>query len=86
MIAFNDSTKIKQTIVTSQSDRKYIENFERQVDMLCGMVKEMFTENKVMLLSPVLRELIANKGREVDEMRKQLHGRLCADNLGEDFK
>ena len=79
-------TKIKQTIDTSVSDREFVANFDKQLAMLTGMVEEMFVENKHCLLSPVMRQLMADKGREVNAIRQKLAGRLCADNPGENFK
>lgn len=77
--------KIRQTIDTSESDRMFVERFMHEVHMLAGMVKEMFVEEKVLLLSPIMRELIADKARLVADMRLTLQNHVCADNLGKDF-
>lgn len=85
-IVLNDNTKIRRTILTSPSDYKFVEEFEHQLEMLTGMVNEMFVEEKQLLLSPIMIELIAEKAKLVKQYLSKLHNHLCTDNLGEDFK
>lgn len=78
--------KIRQTVDTSESDREYVREFENDVAMLCGMVQEMFIENKAMLLSPVLRDLIIEKAARTQVKLRKLQNKLAADNPCDDFK
>lgn len=86
MIALNKDTQVRQTIVTCDQDREYIKRFEHELWMLTGMVVEMVEEHPSYLLSPIMRESLARKAKEVAAMRDQLLNKLCADNLNEPFK
>lgn len=78
--------KIRQTVDTSESDRVYVCELEKQIDMLTGMVEECFVENKQWLLSPIMRELVIEKGRKVAKMMMKAKGRLVIDNPCDDLK
>jgi len=65
-----------------QGDAVWVRDFEHDIEMLCGMVQEAFVENKLYLLSPVLRELMAEKGRKVAGKLSSVKGRLHVDNSG----
>lgn len=74
--------RVRQIIDTYASDREWVRNFEHQVGMLIGMVEEMFETNRVLLLSPVMRELVLDKGREVGRMLDKVRHILAVDNPG----
>ncbi len=64
-------------------DRESIEKFEHTLSILTGMVEEAIVINPVYLLSPVLRECLRDKAREVKKMHDKIKGRIVVDNLGE---
>ncbi len=69
-------------IVEQPTDNKYMEDFREELRMLCGMVQEMMTHDRGMLLSPVMRESLLRVAIRVQEMTDILPGRLHVDNLG----
>jgi hypothetical protein len=80
------SQKFKRTLDTSQADCRFVEEFERQVAMLAGMVHEAIEVTPTYLRSPIMRKLLSDKAREVAGLLRPLRGRLAADNPGEDLK
>lgn len=78
--------KVRQTIDTSEADRKYVARFEEAVKDLCDGCVEMMETNPSFLLSPVFRKMMADSARRVREMADRLSNRLRADNPGEDFQ
>jgi hypothetical protein len=72
----------RRTCDIQNGDEKWVEEFEHQIDMLCGMVHEMMVEDKVMLLSPVMRELLIEKAKLVLEKARLVRRRIVIDNLG----
>ena len=73
----------KVTCEYQDGDDKWLREFEHEIEMLTGMVEEAFVENKVYLLSPVMREMMANKGQKVRKMLDRVRAYLYVDNLGE---
>ncbi len=71
------------TVETSQKGEELLEEYKNEVDMLVGMVIEMFGENKASLLSPVMRKLMLEKGKSVDSLRSKLHPYLHVDYLND---
>lgn len=78
--------KRRITIDTSTEDITFIETFKKDLEMLTGMCNEMFVENKVMLLSPVLRELLSDKAVVVKNKFDKIKWRLYVDNPGENLQ
>lgn len=79
--------KERQIIDTCESDRKWLEEHGETIDMLTGMVEELFVENKAMLLSPVMRQLLIDKARLVSMQRQVFVGqRYLIDNPGESLR
>jgi hypothetical protein len=68
---------------TGPEDEQFLNNFSEQVAMLTGMVKEIIEEEPRMLLSPVMRRMLADKAREVESLHAPLRGRLVVDNPGQ---
>ena len=60
-------------------DREFLEEFEKELRSLTGMVEEMFVTTPAILLSPIYREMMAEKARHVHRMQT----RLVIDNPGE---
>lgn len=79
-------SKIQQTVCTSVADRQYIEQFEFQVDMLIGLVLEAVEISPAMLLSPVIRQLLVEKAKQVRSMFDTIKRRIAVDNPGDDLK
>lgn len=78
--------KTQRIIATCKEDVEYLDKLEHQIEMLTGMVIEMVKEHPSYLLSPVMRELLADKAVLVKGMMDQVHNHLCADNLGDPFR
>jgi hypothetical protein len=73
-------SKSKRICDTNAEDYKFLEKFEDELDMLTGMCAEMLETNKVLLLSPVMREMLAEKAKLVASMRRKLMFKLVVDN------
>lgn len=65
---------------TCDEDQAFLEKYNEQVDMLYGMVQEMVRESTHLLLSPVMRRMLAEKADEVQSMHRPLRMRLRIDN------
>lgn len=72
----------KITCDIQDGDEAWTDAFVKDIEMLCGLTQEMFEENKVLLLSPIFRDLIAAKGRDVADRLKTAKHRLYIDNPG----
>lgn len=68
------------TVDESEEDQKFVEQFIIDLDMLLGITKEMFVENKAMLLSPYLRQCIIDKAKAVKGRWDQIKTRVHVDN------
>lgn len=75
-------THNKQICDVQPEDVEFLKNFEDELRMLTGMIEEMFVTNSVCLLSPVMRDLMIEKGRKVESMHDRLRHRLVIDNPG----
>lgn len=64
----------------SDDDRKFMEEFKSQLDMLIGMTEECFVTHTVYLLSPCLRNMMADKGKCVKQMWDKIKYRIHVDN------
>ncbi len=80
------SKHYRRTIDVNKEDVELLERFIESVKMLTGLTEEAFVTNKTYLLSPILRKIIADKGREVDKLCGKLSLKLCVDNPGEPIK
>lgn len=78
-------TKIKQTVDTSVSDREFVKKLEKRIETLAGMVIEAVKENPQYLLSPIMREMLAEKAVEVQILMRKVKGRIVVDNPGENL-
>lgn len=63
-------------------DVKFLAKFNEQLQMLTGMVKEIIEDEPRMILSPVMRRMLADKAKEVESLHAPLRQRLCVDNPG----
>lgn len=72
----------RRTCDQMEGDEKWIEEFEDALHMLTGMVEEAFVATPQYLLSPILRQSIRDKGRQVAEMHRKITRRIVVDNLG----
>ncbi len=72
----------RRTCDVCQADLKFLERFNEQVQMLTGMVKEIIEDEPRMILSPVMRRMLADKAKEVESLHAPLRQRLCVDNPG----
>ena len=77
------NTKSKRICDVNTHDEKFAETFLHQVNSLSEMVIEMMEDNKGLVLSPVFRRMLADKAREVENMRAKLTYRLVIDNPGD---
>ena len=73
----------KRICDTQKEDIEFLSKFEGDLEMLTGMVEEMFVQTPSVLLSPVMRQLIIDKARDVKKMHENLRYRLVIDNPGE---
>ena len=79
-----EKRKYRQRICdTCEEDTQFLANFNDQLKMLTGMVVEIIETEPRMLLSPVMRQLLLSKAKQVDAMHGPLALRLCVDNPGE---
>ncbi len=73
----------KRTIDVQDGDEQWVLDFERDISLVCGLIEEVMHENKVLLLSPVFREMIVDHGRRLHDKLRKVSRRLCVDNLGD---
>lgn len=79
-------TKRRIAINFNEEDSAYLERFEDNLEMLCGMVTEMFEVDTRLLLSPVMRRLLVEKAELVGRLHGPLRYRLRVDNPGPPLK
>jgi len=77
---------IKRHIDYYAEDTVFLADFEKQVETLTGLVTEMLETNKVLVLSPVMREMVVDKAKEVLSKLNAVKWKLCVDNLNEPLK
>lgn len=71
---------------TCDEDEDFLNEYQKAVEMLYGMVIEMMTENPATVLSPLFRKMLADKAREVKSMHDPLSLYMRVDNLGNPIK
>lgn len=76
----------RRIIDVQVGDPEWVSQLEKDLHNLCGLVEEAFQENRVLLLSPVCREMIRDRGREVQAKLDKVRNRLCVDNPNEPLK
>lgn len=74
------SDTFKATIEFTKSDADYLNAYKQAVELLYGVVIEMLTTERTVLLSPVFREIVLDKAREVEQKHRAIHVMLCVDN------
>jgi len=67
-------------------DQEWVSQLEEELHNLCSLVEEAFHNNKAMLLSPMCRNTIRDRGREVQAKLSKVRNRLCVDNPNEPLK
>ena len=73
--------KMRRLIIDeSTEDVAYVQHFAEQLDMLIGMVNEILVDNPQMLLSPVMRNLLSEKAKNVKSIWRPMKGRIHVDN------
>jgi hypothetical protein len=72
---------IRRTVDQFEGDQNHVQAYTEAVRNLCGMVEECMETNKVILLSPVLRQLVRDHARKVEKMREKIGAYLTVDNL-----
>lgn len=63
-------------------DEGWVAEFEKAVCRLAQLTVEMTRENRVLLLSQVAREMLAESADDVLDMLGKVRNRLVVDNLG----
>ena len=74
--------KITATVEFTKADAAYLADYKQAVEMLFDAVIEMMTVNRVMLLSPVMREMILKHAQDVARKHRAIHHMLIVDNPG----
>lgn len=74
---------ILRTIDVQDGDEQWLRKFEEDIEHVCGLIEEVMGENKVMLLSPTCRNMIRERGQQLQEKLGKVRRRLCVDNLGD---
>lgn len=73
----------QRIIDVQEGDPAWVAKFESDIRNLCGLVEEAFETNKLILLSPVFRELIRDRARQLESKLNIVRNRLCVDNIGD---
>lgn len=76
------SDKIKITAEFSPSDRDYLNRYREVVGQLAQLVIEIMTTEQQLLLSPIFRQILLEKARELDGMHQEIRAKLVVDNPG----
>lgn len=78
--------KRKYMVDTSDADRQFVLVFMEDVKMLAGIVREMVEEDSRLLLSPVMRQLLIDKAKDVQQRWSAISPYpLFVDNPGADL-
>lgn len=76
----DNATTSQRIIDTQPEDQEYLARFQRELEMLYGMVLEAVEEHPTYLLSPVMRQMLADKAHQVQSLHGPLKNTLCVDN------
>lgn len=71
-----------RNVSVQDGDQAWLGAWHHELQLLCGMVREMVVEEKRLLLSPVMRELLGKQAALVEGTLLNLQNYLCVDNLG----
>lgn len=77
---------LKSTIEYNEGDQEFVREWLTEVDKLADVVIESMETNTVSLLSPVIRKLVVDHARKVQEMKHRIGPGLYVDNLGAPLK
>ena len=77
---------IRRTIDVQDGDEQWVKDFEHDIEHVCGLIEEAMHENKLLLLSPICREMIRERGKQLQKKLNNVRHRLCVDNLGDPLR
>lgn len=60
----------------NMENRDYVKAYTKRVRDLCEIVEEMFVRDKVILLSPIFRDMIIKEARKLLDFHKGISGYL----------
>lgn len=67
-------------------DLEVLNAYREQIRQVVGLIEEVFVTNRAALLSPVIREIVANAGAKLGKMHSQISVKLIVDNPGTPLK
>lgn len=67
-------------------DKEVLDAYKEQVATVSKLIEEVFVTNRVSLLSPVIRELVADAGKRLSKLHSLVGIKLIVDNPGEPLK
>lgn len=73
-------------VAESEADKEFADKLYERMNFLCGLVEEAFETDKVILLSPIMRQLVRDNARTLQKNLSKVMHRLHVDNLGDDLK
>jgi len=71
---------IKLQIEYNESDPSFVIEYQNRVNQLSAVIIEMMEKNPALILSPVFRELMVEKAKELDKYNAKVYGKLHVDN------
>lgn len=71
----------RRTIDVQDGDQQWVDDFVDDVRTVCGLIEECFVEHPATLLSPILRQLVVDRARQLEAKRIKILCKLCVDNL-----
>jgi len=63
-----------------EEDREILEKYIKLIDRLCGLIIECMEENKVVLLSPYIREMVVEQAKLTSELHNKIKIMLYLDS------
>lgn len=69
----------------SDEDEEFLKSYKEDVEMLLGLVEEMFVKNEVLLLSETMRSLLVKHKDQTAAKHDALKDHLRVDNPGDPF-
>ena len=66
----------------TEQNRKFVEEYQNDTNILCGLVVEMIETNPQTLLSPIFRQLLLDRAKLVKKKHGKLVRKLFVDNPG----
>lgn len=63
----------------TKKDELRLDRYKDDVDKLIGLTEEIFGEQKILLLSPIMRKIVLDQAVKTREIHNKIKDYLCTD-------